>query len=85
MVITEFKKLLRQVPNRYKVLVAADSPVFFKLAPSIDSRIYVVEGDVKHLDITNSENEDVWLKTFVDQYLHYECRKSYTDAYRQDV
>lgn len=74
-VVAEFKKQLRQVPHNYKVLVATDSPEFLKLAPSIDSRIYVVEGDVKHLDITKSENEDVWLKTFVDQYLLMNAKK----------
>lgn len=74
-VVTEFKKLLKQVPHSYKVLVATDSPGFLKLAPSIDPRIYVVDGDIKHLDITKSENEDIWLKTFVDQHLLMNAEK----------
>lgn len=74
-VVAEFRKLLNLVPDGHKVLVATDSPEFLKLAPSIDSRVYVVDGDIRHLDISESKNEDVWLKTFVDQHLLMHAEK----------
>ena len=68
-VADEFRKELKAVPEGHRVLVATDSPTFLSLAPKLDARIYVVEGDLKHLDMSPGDYREAWLKTFVDQFL----------------
>lgn len=68
-VTDEFLKELEAVPEGHRVLVATDSPTFLRLAPTLDPRIYVVEGDLKHLDMSPGDYREAWLKTFVDQFL----------------
>ena len=68
-VADEFRKELKAVPEGHRVLVATDSPTFLSLAPKLDPRIYVVEGDLKHLDMSPGDYREAWLKTFVDQFL----------------
>ena len=74
-VTDEFRRMLTAVPPEWRVLVASDSRRFLSIAPSVDHRIYVVKGDVKHVDVGASEGSDVWMKTFVDQQLISGARK----------
>lgn len=74
-VVAEFKEMLAHEPADRKVLVTSDSTTFLALAPGIDERIYVVEGDVKHIDVDKGDHRDAWLKVFVDQALIMRGRK----------
>lgn len=68
-VIHEFKKLIKEVPDSYRIFVTSDSKVFLDCMMNVDSRIYIVPGDVKHTDYDANVNDDVWLKIFVDQHI----------------
>ena len=52
-----------------KILVTSDSRKFLDLAADIDSRIYIVPGEVKNIDLLKGEYPDAWMKTFIDQQL----------------
>ncbi len=52
-----------------RIFVASDSKRFLEHIKDIDSKIYIVSGDIKHTDLDYSDSSDVWLKTFVDQQL----------------
>ena len=65
----EFKKLTAHIGNNEKILVTSDSKRFLNYISSIDSRVYVVPGEVKNIDLLKGEYEEAWLKTFIDQQL----------------
>lgn len=68
-VIEELLRKLEDLPEGYRALVTSDSTTFLRRVRDIDSRIYVVPGDVKNIDLLKGEYPDAWLKTFVDQQL----------------
>lgn len=68
-VVAEFRKLIRDVPEGYRILVTSDSERFALMMRTIDPRVYVVPGDVVHIDLTDKDLADTWLKTFLDQHL----------------
>lgn len=65
----EFRRLLKDVPQSAKVLCTGDSRRFLNRISKIDSRIYIVDGDVQNIDRVKTENRRAWMKTFVDQQL----------------
>lgn len=75
-VTDELKKLIKDVPNNYKILITSDSITFLNHVRDIDERIYIVPGDVKNIDLLNGEiHEKAWMKTFVDQQLLMKASK----------
>lgn len=68
-VLTEFRRMLADEPAGRRVLVTSDSVSFLKEACAADERVYVVEGDVKHIDVDGGDHREAWLKVFVDQGL----------------
>ncbi len=68
-VVGEFKRLAADLPGDAKIFVTADSVRFLQRIQPEDERIYIVAGDVKHTDFDTVTDDDVWLKTFVDQHL----------------
>ncbi|MDE5869241.1 MAG: hypothetical protein K2H18_03330, partial [Muribaculaceae bacterium] len=65
----EFKKVTADLPPSAKILVTSDSMKFLEYMRNFDSRVYIVDGKVEHIDLTENRDQDSWLKTFVDQYL----------------
>lgn len=65
----EFRRLLRGVPADVRVLCTSDSRRFLDRIAGIDSRIYVVGGEVRNIDREQEEHRGAWMKTFVDQQL----------------
>ncbi len=72
---TELKKMVGELPQGWKALVASDSRKFLSIAPTLDSRIYVVPGPVGHVDVNPDSPDSAWRKTFVDQLLISGARK----------
>lgn len=71
----EFKILIKDIPIGYRILVTSDSKRFLDHIAKIDSRIYVVPGEVKNIDLLKGEFKNAWLKTFVDQQLLMRAKK----------
>lgn len=70
--ISELKLLLQDLPYGYKALIASDSSRFLTAVKDIDPRIYIVPGSIAHIDWAKqsaTEQNDTWLKAFVDQHL----------------
>lgn len=67
----EVKQVIKELPDSYKILVASDSMRFIDAIKEIDKRIYSVEGRISHVDLYEStnDNNDIWLKTFLDNHL----------------
>lgn len=65
----EMLRIMKNLPNGYRVLVTSDSRRFLDFVASADRRIYTVPGDIIHIDLRKGEYDEAWLKTFVDQYL----------------
>lgn len=65
----ELLKEMKKVPSGYRILVTADSRRFLDEVEGMDPRIYIVPGDIKHIDKHTDATEEVWMKTFVDQML----------------
>lgn len=74
-VIAEFRRLAAEVPADARILITSDSTVFLSRVAAVDERIYIVPGDVKHIDFDSDISDDVWLKIFVDQHLLMHARK----------
>lgn len=68
-VIREMFALMKDLPEDYRVLVTSDSRRFLDVVRDRDPRIYVVDGDVKNIDLLKGEYPEAWLKTFTDQQL----------------
>lgn len=73
--LKELQSLASSIPSDSKILVTSDSKRFLDYIKDKDERIYIVPGDILHVDLCsnkndNSDNNDlIWLKTFVDQHL----------------
>lgn len=74
-VTAEYLRASREVPEGRRILLAGDSLKFLHHLAAIDSRAYIVPGDVQHLDYAVGSTDDLWLKTFVDQHLLMNARK----------
>lgn len=74
--IEEILTLAEEMPVGYKILVTSDSHRFLDIVKKgLDKRIYVVEGDVKNIDLLKGEYPEAWMKTFVDQQLLMKAEK----------
>lgn len=67
-VAAELKTLMAEVPAGRRILITADSDTFLEYIAPADARIYIVPGNVRHMDLEKA-GADVWMKTFVDQLL----------------
>ncbi len=66
----EFIHLAATVPPQSKILITSDSRRFLDYIMDADSRIYIVPGEVKNIDLLKDERHEVaWMKTFIDQQL----------------
>ena len=72
--IKELKALIQDLPQCYKCLITSDSKIFLDKVASIDSRIYIIPGQISHIDVDKS-SDNVWLKCFVDQNLIMNAEK----------
>ena len=68
-VSAELLKIIAQAPQDATILLTSDSRRFLEHARNLDPRIYIVEGEVQHVDLNRDAAGDVWMKTFVDQML----------------
>lgn len=73
----EIRNLIALQPENYRFFITTDSIRFLSSVKDMDSRIHVVDGDIRHIDLNRDENEDVWLKTFVDQMLLMGSKRLY--------
>ena len=73
--VNEMLILCENLPKGHKILVTSDSKRFLETAKLADNRIYVVEGNIKNIDLTDEDIKDAWLKTFVDQHLLMNAEK----------
>lgn len=64
-----FLELCRQIPDDVRILITSDSVRYLDYIRDADPRIYIVEGEIRHIDIDNQGQESAWMKTFVDQQL----------------
>lgn len=72
----ELLRMLAELPLGYRVLLASDSSTFLKRAAELDPRIYVVPGEIMHVDYADgTPHPDIWLKTFIDQQLLMNARR----------
>ena len=71
----EFIKLTTNDYDGYKILVTSDSKRFLEFIKDSDPRIYIIPGDIKHIDIDRNCGMEVWTKTFIDQQLLMGARK----------
>lgn len=74
-VSAEMLKIARKIPKGYRILVTSDSRLFLDYVDKLDSRIYVVPGEVKNIDLSEGKFPDAWMKTFVDQQLLMHAEK----------
>jgi hypothetical protein len=69
-----------QVKERHKeinrILVTTDSNYFLNRVKEIDY-VYVIPGDMQHMDFTYNKNDNVYIKSFVDFYLLSRAKKIY--------
>lgn len=68
-VAAEIAKVTSDIPPTSRILVTSDSVRFLDFISRRDPRVYIVEGNVSHIDRGSRQDADSWLKTFVDQYL----------------
>ena len=66
---TELRALIKDVPSDQSIFITGDSIRFLHRVRNIDSRIYVVDGDIRHIDLDTNQTRETELKTFVDQFL----------------
>lgn len=76
-VIGVMREEMKALPEGYRVLVTADSRRFLDRVEREDSRIYVVPGDVKNVDLLKGEYKEAWLKTFTDHRLIMHAERAY--------
>lgn len=77
--IQELRKFL-DIYNNKHILITSDSTKFLNSVKEIDQRIFIVPGNTFHLDQTNicdEEMNEVWLKTFIDQYLIMNAKRAF--------
>ena len=68
-VLDEFKKIISRLPSSTKILLTSDSRKFLDIVAATDPRIYIVPGEIKHIDLLKGAYNDAWMKTFIDQQL----------------
>ncbi|MDE6717210.1 MAG: hypothetical protein K2J70_03365, partial [Muribaculaceae bacterium] len=68
-VAQEIRKVTAGIPESYGILVTSDSVKFLDFITRSYPRVYIVEGNVTHIDRSRHQDADSRLKTFVDQYL----------------
>lgn len=73
----EILKLIKDLPEGYRVFVTSDSRRFLDFISGTDERIYVTPGEIRNIDLNKDEEEDVWLKVFVDQQLLMDAERIY--------
>lgn len=74
----KFDELTSGLPADSRILITSDSKTFLNFMKNRDKRIYVVEGDVKHVDLDDiPDSNDAWLKVFVDQQLIMDATRVY--------
>lgn len=61
----ELIKQISNVPSNYKIVLFSDSKTFLNFVKDVDCRIYIIPGEITHMDIKQKSN-DSHLKTFVD-------------------
>lgn len=71
-VLDKIKEIHRK--DGRKILVASDSVTFLNEACKLDF-VYVVPGNVAHVDYAKGEKEDTWMKVFVDFFLLTHAKK----------
>lgn len=74
--IQEFKSIIRDLPKGYKCFITSDSQIFLNKIKKIDHRIYIVSGQIFHIDLGKGTKEG-WLKLFIDQNLIMRAEKVY--------
>lgn len=65
----EMLRLMRVIPEGYRVFVTSDSRRFLDFVSGADPRIYVTPGEIRNIDLSEDDNDDIWLKAFTDQQL----------------
>lgn len=66
--LQEIKKFLINLPENYRCFITSDSITFLRRVTALDPRIFIIEGNISHIDYLNSSSPD-WMKLFSDQYL----------------
>lgn len=69
------RNIIRMAPEGIRILVASDSSRFLDYVKDIDARIYIVSGEIRHIDLDEDKDSSIWLKTFVDQQLIMNAEK----------
>lgn len=64
-------------PHARKILVTSDSSTFLARAAAAFEWVYTIPGKVVHMDFSRGEEEDVYMKSFVDFNVLARCRKIY--------
>ncbi len=64
-------------PQVRKILVTSDSSTFLARAVAAFEWVYTIPGRVVHMAFTHGEEEDVYMKSFVDFNVLAHCRKIY--------
>lgn len=71
----ELLNLINQPDSASRILVTSDSKRFLDYVGKLDPRIYIVPGEIRHIDFYNNSPDSVWMKTFTDQFLLMGARK----------
>ena len=74
--INELKSIIRNLPKGYKCFVTSDSQIFLNRIKEIDNRIYIIPGNIFHIDLKKGTEKD-WSKLFIDQNLIMRAEKVY--------
>ena len=71
----EMLRMMRELPEGYRVFVTSDSRRFLDFVADADPRIYVTPGTIRNIDLSPHEEDDTWLKAFADQQLLMDARR----------
>lgn len=61
-----------------RILLATDNNIFAEYAQKHSKQVYIVPGDIKHIDTTGQTAEDTYLKLFLDYYMIAEAQYVYS-------
>lgn len=78
--LKELSILLKDLPPGYKALVASDSVTFLEEVKKLDSRIFVIPGEILHpKEALKKDQQSPYLydKTFIDFFLIMKAEKVY--------
>ena len=73
-VAREFDRIAASLPADCRILLTSDSRRFLDYMAGRDTRIYIVPGEVRNIDLGTAPAPDAWLKTFTDQQLLMRAR-----------